>query len=106
MLMIGIMFDFRDIEKDQKTNLFSLVAMFNKPKLIGLMLGLLISNSVMIWFIPFQLIDMHKFILMLSTALCFLMFILSLKKRNYYFYYFLVDGLMLFSAIASIIATL
>jgi len=105
-LMIGIIFDYRDIEKDHKTNLSSLVAMFNKPKLIGLMLVLLILNSIMIWFIPFQLINMHKLILMLSTALCFLMFILSLNKRNYYFYYFLVDGLMLFSAIASIIATL
>jgi hypothetical protein len=106
MLMIGIMFDFRDIEKDQKTNLFSLVAMFNKPKLIGLMLGLLILNTTVIWLKPFQITDIQRFILMLSTALCFLMFILSLKKRNYYFYYFLVDGLMLISAIASIIATL
>jgi hypothetical protein len=106
MLMIGIIFDYRDNEKDQKTNLSSLVAMFNKPQLIGLMLGLLILNSVVIWFIPFQLIDMHKFILMLSSALCFLVFNLSLKKRNYYFYYFLVDGLMLISALASIIATL
>jgi 4-hydroxybenzoate polyprenyltransferase len=106
MLMIGIIFDYRDIEKDQKTNLSSLVAAFNKSQLIGLMLGLLILNSAIIWLMPFQVIDIHKFILMLSTALCFLMFILSLKKRSYYFYYFLVDGIMLFSAIASLITTL
>jgi hypothetical protein len=106
MLMIGIIFDYRDIEKDQKTNLSSLVAAFNKSQLIGLMLGLLILNSAIIWLMPFQVIDIHKFILMLSTALCFLVFILSLKKRNYYFYYFLVDGIMLFSAIASLITTL
>jgi hypothetical protein len=106
MLMIGIIFDFRDIEKDQQFSLSSLPAVFNQPQLIGLMLGLLLINSIVIWLMPFQITDIHRFILMLSTALCFLMFILSLKKRNYYFYYFLVDGLMLFSAIASIIATL
>jgi hypothetical protein len=106
MLMIGIIFDFRDIEKDQQFSLSSLPAVFNKPQLIGLMLVLLIINSTLIWLMPFQITDIHRFILMLSTALCFLMFLLSLKKRNYYFYYFLVDGIMLFSAIATIITTL
>ena len=106
MLMIGIIFDFRDIEKDQQFSLSSLPAVFNKPQLIGLMLVLLIINSTLIWLMPFQITDIHRFILMLSTALCFLMFLLSLKKRNYYFYYFLVDGIMLFSAIASLITTL
>jgi hypothetical protein len=106
MLMIGIIFDYRDIEKDQKTNLSSLVALFNKSQLIGLILGLLLINSTVIWLMPFQITEIHRFILMLSTSLCFLLFLLSLKKRNYYFYYFLVDGLMLFSAIATIIATL
>jgi len=106
MLMIGIIFDYRDIEKDQQFGLSILPAVFNKPQLIGLMLGLLIINSTLIWLMPSKTTDIHRFILILSTALCFLMFILSLKKRNYYFYYFLVDGLMLISAIASIIATL
>ena len=106
MMMIGIIFDYRDIEKDQQFSLSSLPAVFNKPQLIGLMLGLLIINSTLIWLMPFQITDIHRFILMLSTALCFLMFLLSLKKRNYYFYYFLVDGIMLFSAIATIITTL
>jgi hypothetical protein len=106
MLMIGIIFDYRDIEKDQQFNLSSLSAVFNKPQLVGLMLVLLIINSLVIWLLAFQITAIHKFILMSSTALCFLLFLLSLKKRNYYFYYFLVDGLMLFSAIASIITTL
>ncbi len=106
IIMIGVIFDFRDIEKDKQFNVLSLAAVFNKSKLIGLMLGLLLTNSILIWLVPFQLMDIHKFILMLSSALCFLLFLLSLKRRNYYFYYFLVDGLMLFSGTASIIVTL
>jgi len=106
MLMLCIIFDFRDVEKDRKNNLSSIPAVLKKTQLIGLMLGLLLLNTTMIWLMSPQILDIHKFILMMSTALCFLVFILSLKKRNYYFYYFLVDGIMLFSAIASITTTL
>lgn len=106
MLMLGIIFDFRDVQKDQKNNWSSLATMFNKPQLIGLMLMLLLLNSLMCYLNLKIVGEIQQFILMMSTVLAFLFFIISLKKRNYYFYYFLVDGLMLFSAIASIIATL
>lgn len=106
MLMLGIIFDYRDVQKDKRYNLSSLATMFNKPQLIGVMLILLLLNSGLCYWNLSIVGEIQQFILMMSTVLTFLFFIISLKKRNYYFYYFLVDGLMLFSAIASIIATL
>lgn len=106
MLMLGIVFDFRDVQKDKKNNWSSVATLFNKSQLIGLMLILLLLNSILCYWNLKIVGEIQQFILMMSTVLAFLFFIISLKKRNYYFYYFLVDGLMLFSAIASIIATL
>lgn len=106
MLMLGVIFDFRDVQKDRKNNWSSVATMFNKPQLIGVMLILLLLNSGLCYWNLKIVGEIQQFILMMSTVLAFLFFIISLKKRNYYFYYFLVDGLMLFSAIASIIATL
>jgi hypothetical protein len=106
MLMLGIIFDFRDVQKDKKNNWSSVATMINKPQLIGLMLMLLLLNSGLCYWNLKIVGEIQQFILMMSTVLAFLFFIISLNKRNYYFYYFLVDGLMLISAIASIIATL
>ena len=106
MLMLGIIFDFRDVQKDIKNNWSSVATMFNKSQLIGVMLILLLLNSELCYWNLKIVGEIQQLILMMSTVLAFLFFIISLKKRNYYFYYFLVDGLMLFSAIASIIATL
>ena len=106
MLMLGVIFDFRDVQKDRKNNWSSIATMFNKSQLIGVMLILLFLNSVFCYWNLKIVGEIQQFILMMSTVLAFLFFIISLKNRNYYFYYFLVDGLMLFSSIASIIATL
>ena len=106
MLMLGVIFDFRDVQKDRKNNWSSLATVFNITQLTGLMLILLLLNSGLCYWNLKIVGEIQQFILMMSTVLAFLFFIISLKKRNYYFYYFLVDGLMLFSAIASIIATL
>jgi len=106
MLMLGIIFDYRDVQKDRKNNWSSIATMFNKSQVIGVMLMLLLLNSGLCYWNLKIVGEIQQFILMMSTVLAFLFFIISLKKRNYYFYYFLVDGLMLFSAIASIIATL
>jgi 4-hydroxybenzoate polyprenyltransferase len=106
MLILGIIFDFRDVQKDRKNNWSSVATMFNKNQLIGVMLMLLLLNSVLCYWNLKIVGEIQQFILLMSTVLAFLFFIISLNKRNYYFYYFLVDGLMLFSAIASIIATL
>jgi 4-hydroxybenzoate polyprenyltransferase len=106
MLMLGIIFDFRDVQKDRNYNWSSVATMINKPQLIGLMLMLLILNSGLCYWNLKIVGEIQQFILVISTVLAFLFFIISLNKRNYYFYYFLVDGLMLFSAIATIITTL
>ncbi len=106
MLMLGVIFDFRDVQKDRNYNWSSVATMINKSQLIGLMLMLLLLNSVLCYRNLKIVGEIQQFILMMSTVLAFLFFIISLKKRNYYFYYFLVDGLMLISAMASIIATL
>ena len=39
-------------------------------------------------------------------SITYLLFLLSLKPRTYYFYYFLVDGLMIFSSISTYIASI
>lgn len=106
MLMLGVIFDFRDVQKDKKNNMSSVTTMFNKSQLIVLMMILLLLNALLCYWNLKNLEDVQQFILMISTVLCFLFFTISFKKRDYYFYYFLVDGLMLISAMASIIATL
>jgi hypothetical protein len=107
MLMLCIIFDARDTDMDKIRGLQSLTTLL-RPASIGLLMvvifSLYIINGIIfnIYFNePMQLIA-----LLITGAVTAVVFFFSLKKQGYLFYYFLVDGLMLFSSIAAYLASI
>jgi hypothetical protein len=107
MLMLCIIFDARDTSIDKIRGLQSLTTIL-KPVTVQYIMAALfiayITNGIAfrIYFNePVQIIPL----LVTGTAIAFVYF-LSQKKQGYFFYYFLVDGLMLFSAITAYVASI
>ncbi|MEX0636063.1 MAG: hypothetical protein WD135_04785 [Ferruginibacter sp.] len=105
MLMLCSIFDMRDVAMDQLYSLKTLATAVS-PKTLqrvmavtfsiymfaGITMSLYFSNSKQM--VAFSI----------TAALLWYMYRLSLRKQGYLFYYFGVDGLMLFSSIATIVA--
>jgi 4-hydroxybenzoate polyprenyltransferase len=107
MLMLCIIFDSRDMAIDKIRNMPSLATSVNKKSLSWIMIFVLIGYLVsLIWLNDFIKNDRYLFVLMSCGGLTFIIYLLAIKKRGYYFYYFLVDGLMLFSSLSIYIATI
>ena len=107
ILLLAIIFDTRDIAIDRMRALHSLATDL-KPQLMKIMVKilfllytLLLVGLTMIGLDGYQVIA-----LALSGLVLWMIYRMSLSKRSYYFYYFLVDGVMLFSTIASFVATI
>ena len=100
MLLLCLLFDCRDAATDKKIGLHSL-ATDVKPKLIQVIIyslfGLLCLVSLLLFYngISF-LVTIALFIL---NGICLFVYNISKQKRGYIFYYFLVDGLMILSAL-------
>ena len=105
MLLLCFVFDNRDVAVDKIKGLHS-IATGLKPasvKRLALLLLILLTGSVYV--LQYSGLNLEQsFALMISAIAAGYSFYLSLQKRNYYFYYFFVDGLMLFSALATYIA--
>jgi len=100
MLMLCIIFDKRDATVDKLRGLQSLATEI-KPielhRLIGLIFIGYIGTS---YFMLTYQVSMAQVIALIITGLVTIfVYISSLKKRGYFFYYFLVDGLMFLSAL-------
>ena len=107
MLMLCIIFDSRDVKVDLLHNLQSLATDVNSKVLSIIMVVILIIYTMLLfWLQPILSNQRHLFVLMSTGFLTFIIYILSLKKRGYYFYYFLVDGIMLLSSFATYMATI
>lgn len=107
MLVLCIIFDSRDSAMDKIRGLHSLATDLTPAALrifvIGLFLVLFASN----FFAGHYGISLAQCIaLQVSTLMLLLLYYLSLRKQGYFFYYFCVDGLMLFSALATYIASI
>lgn len=105
MLMLCIIFDYRDKAVDKIRGLHSLATVL-KPAhlsvLIYFIFVLLFSTNFLYHYygITFsQSVALH-----ISTLTLLAVYFYSLKKRGYLFYYFFVDGMMLFSALTTYIA--
>ena len=105
MLLLCVVFDNRDVAVDKIKGLKSL-ATDMKPgsvKFLVLMLLILLVGSVYV--LQYLGLEVEPAIALLISAIAAgYVFYLSLQKRSYFFYYFFVDGLMLFSALATYIA--
>lgn len=105
MLMLCIIFDNRDKAIDKMRGLHSLATDL-KPVLLKTIIYLVfavlfISN---LYFKEYDISWKQSLALQVSTLALLGVYFYSAKKRSYLFYYFIVDGLMLFSALATGIA--
>ena len=105
MLLLCVVFDNRDVAVDKIKGLHS-IATGLKPaslKFLVVMLFILLAGSV--YLLQYLGLNLEQaFALLISAIATGYIFYLSLQKRSYFFYYFFVDGMMLFSAIATYIA--
>lgn len=107
MLMLCIIFDNRDKAVDKIRGLHSLATDLS-PGLIKLLVfvifAVLFGSNFFYknYYISFS----HSLALQISTLALLAVYFYSAKKRSYLFYYFIVDGLMLFSALATGIASI
>jgi hypothetical protein len=107
MLMLCIIFDARDTDIDKIRGLQSLTTILKPVTVQYIMAALFIAYiingiALRIYFNePMQILSL----LVTGAATAFVYF-LSQKKQGYFFYYFLVDGLMLFFAITAYMASI
>lgn len=107
MLMLCIIFDSRDVAIDKIRGLSSLATVIGRKTmgiLIMVVLTLYLAAGLLLRLYFESGIQVFSF--MLTGLAVLLVYRLSLKKQGYFFYYFGVDGLMLFSAITTILASI
>ena len=103
MFMLCVIFDSRDVKVDKIRSLSSLATAVSTKKIHGIML---------FSFVAFLLAGIragnfgHSLSMVISGLAVLLIYKLSLQKRGYFFYYFAVDGMMLFSALTTFMATI
>jgi len=107
MLMLCAIFDKRDIKVDKLHALQSLATNVSRVTLEAIMIIAFILYIAAGVFLRYQFGDTAQLIAFLITGMAvWRIYRLSLKEQRYLFYYFVVDGLMLFSSGATLIASL
>jgi len=107
MLMLCIIFDARDTRVDKIRGLQSLTTMIKPATVQYIMIAIFtayIINGIILrayYDAPVQIIA-----LLVTGVITAVVYFFSLQKQGYFFYYFLVDGLMLFSALATYVASI
>jgi hypothetical protein len=105
MLMLCIIFDARDTRVDKIRGLQSLTTLL-KPSTVKLIMLLVFSvymiNGILLRAYYHE--TRQVLALLISGIVTAWVYYLSLKKQGYFFYYFGVDGLMLFSSLATYLA--
>ena len=105
MLMLCIIFDSRDIAVDKIRGMRSLATELSSQTLrllIFIIFGILFLSNFLSTRILISI--PHMVALQVTTIALLVTYYYSTKKQGYFFYYFFVDGMMLFSALATYIA--
>ena len=106
MLMLCIIFDKRDAAIDKIRGMQSLATDI-KPAWLHCLVGFIFVSYVATgYLLPLQLSLPQKLALIAAGIVTLIVYYTSLKKRGYLFYYFIVDGLMLLSAVLTWLAGL
>ncbi len=106
MLLLCIIFDKRDISIDKLHGLRSLATDLSQQRLNTIIHIVFFCYFIMGLILRFHFNDKPQmFAFLITGAFVWLVYNLSLKKRGYLFYYFLVDGLMLVTALGTFIAS-
>ena len=107
MLMLCIIFDKRDEQLDKIRGLHSLATDVKTITLRYLMLAIFIAYMVNGILLRTHFKDFSQIVALLITGVVtVIVYLYSQKKQGYFFYYFLVDGLMLFSALTTYVASI
>lgn len=107
MLMLCVIFDSRDIHIDKNRSINSIATDVSAQSLHLIMSVIFLCYLVACLLMRYYYINNAQLISFLITGLItLLVYRLSLKKQGYFFYYFLVDGLMLFSAAATYVVSI
>ncbi len=107
MQMLVIIFDTRDIKIDQLYSLHSLATDFPSWVIKIIMISLFVLYNVLLLIFMLHAGNLSHTIALASVGIAtIVLYVASLKNRGYYFYYFIIDGLMLFSALATFLATI
>ena len=107
MLLLCIVFDTRDVSIDKIRGLQSIATDVKPAFLRFLVLILFVLLTGNVYLLQYFGMDLeHAVALLVSMLATGCIYYLSLQKRGYFFYYFFVDGLMLFSALATFIASI
>ena len=105
MLLLCVVFDNRDVSVDKIKGLHSMATDL-KPASLNFIVAILFVMLVgSVYLLQYFGMDLPQAVALQLSALAIgYLYYLSLQKRGYFFYYFFVDGLMLFSALATYIA--
>jgi hypothetical protein len=107
MLMLCIIFDNRDKDLDKIRGLRSLATDLT-PVILRILIyfifALLFGSNF--FFRNYGITLSQSIALQISTIALLIVYFYSQKKQGYLFYYFFVDGMMLFSALATCIASI
>jgi uncharacterized membrane protein len=107
MGLLCIIFDMRDMKVDKMHALHSLATDVSKRMLKSIMLLAFMLYLGAGLIVRYHLNDNAQLVAFLITGLVvWMVYQASLKKQGYIFYYFVVDGLMLFSSALTFIASL
>ncbi len=107
MAMLCIIFDSRDIKIDKINSLRSLATDVSR-KALQMIMGLFFILYMTTGFILRFYFDNNAQIVafIITGLLTYIVYRFSLRKQGYFFYYFLVDGLMLFTSLATYVASI
>ena len=97
---ICILFDYRDREDDKKQGIKSMITLFNEKgvnKLFYLSIVICMITTAALYLYSMRLF--HCIALIAPAILLTILYNYSKKNTSDYFYYFFLDGLMMFSAI-------
>jgi 4-hydroxybenzoate polyprenyltransferase len=107
MLLLCIIFDARDIAVDKMNGLHSIATAFSPSKLHVLVIVVFLFHLITAFMFCFYTSTLYHALSFIGIGIIFLaVFTYGSKKRGYFFYYFIVDGLMIISAIGTYIAEL
>ena len=107
MLMLCIIFDSRDIAVDKIRGLRSLATDLAPKTLRYLILTIfIILFATNFLSLRYGISVSQSIALQITTIALLVAYYFSTKKQGYFFYYFFIDGLMLFSALATYIASI
>lgn len=106
LFVLCIIFDKRDKEVDKAKGVINFATQLSTKSLYNVVMFVFFAWSITnILAYVYGLFNYQAVAMQAVTVITYLVYLMSSKKRGYFFYYFLVDGLMILSAIITGLAS-